>query len=275
VSPDTAATPPSPFGTAEPWDLLAAAYEAELLPYYTHYASEALARAQLPPQARVADVAAGPGPLSLLAAEAGARVSALDVSPRMVEALRARAATAGLAGAIDAQVGDGQRLPFDTGAYDGAFSLFGLMYFADRAAGLRELRRVLRPGRPAIVSSWVPFAGPFGAIMAAASELLPGVSFGGGKPALGDPADFAREMAEAGFASVSVETVVHELRASSFEELWGSLLRTNAPMVLLQARLGGERWRAVEPELRARVRATLGEGEQVVGRGAYFGIGLA
>src|SRR5258708_3280813 len=108
----------SVLGTAEPWELVASAYDAELVPYFTLYARDALARVQLPPGARVADVAAGPGTLSLLAAAAGAQVSAIDISARMVAALRARATAAGLAGAIDAQVGDGQRLPFDSAAYD-------------------------------------------------------------------------------------------------------------------------------------------------------------
>src|SRR3954469_11684124 len=128
----------SVLGTAEPWELVAPAYDAELVPYFTLYARDALARIAPPRGARIADVAAGPGTLSLLAAAGGARVSAIDISPRMVEALRARAAAAGLAAAVDARVGDGQRLPFDSGAYDAAFSMFGLMFFRDRAAGLGE-----------------------------------------------------------------------------------------------------------------------------------------
>src|SRR4029077_9096481 len=108
------------------------------------------------------DVAAGPGTLSLIAAAAGARVSAIDFSERMVDEFRTRAAAAGLAGALDIRVGDGQALPFESAAYDCACSIFGLMFFPDRHAGLREMRRVLRPGGRAIVSSWVPFDGPFG-----------------------------------------------------------------------------------------------------------------
>jgi SAM-dependent methyltransferase len=273
-SPKAGATSSNVLGTAEPWELVAPAYDAELIPYFTLYAQDALAAIALPPGARVADVAAGPGTLSLLAAEAGARVSAIDISPRMIEALRARAREAGLTDAIDAQVGDGQRLAFDSQAYDAAFSMFGLMFFPDRVAGMRELVRILRPGRSALVSSWVPFEGPFGALLATAREMLPGLSFGQGKPPLGDPDQIKRELGEAGFASVSVETVVHELVAPSFDAFWDSMLRTEASLGLLRHRLGPERWSSMGPSIRDRVRQTLGDGPLVIGRGAYFGIGV-
>jgi ubiquinone/menaquinone biosynthesis C-methylase UbiE len=264
----------NPLATSEPWDLVAPAYDAELIPYFSLYAKDALARAELPKEARIADVAAGPGTLSLLAAAEGARVSAIDISPNMIDALRARAEAAGLAGRIEAQVGDGQRLPFDSAAYDGAFSMFGLMFFQDRVGGLCELARILRPGRRAIVSSWVPFEGPFGALMATAREMIPGLSFGAGKAAMSTPDDILAEMGSAGFSSVSVETVVHELTAPSFEAFWDAMVRTNAPLVLLRHRLG-PKWDAMAPKIRDRVRQTVGDGPLVIGRGAYLGIGVA
>jgi SAM-dependent methyltransferase len=266
----------SALATVEPWDLVAADYSAEALPYFEVFARAALAAARLPAGARIADVAAGPGTLSLLAAAAGATVSAIDFSPQMVEAFRARAAAAGVADRIDLRQGDGQRLPFDSGAYDAAFSMFGLMFFPDRAAGFRELRRVLRPGARAYVSSWVPFDGPFGALIRVTSEMIPGLSLGGGggPPPLSDPDTFAREMTDAGFADVTVEIIGYELKAPSFDAFWDTMERTNAPLVLLRHRLGA-RWTEMAPKIRARVRDTLGDGPLVIGRGAYLGSGSA
>lgn len=266
-------SPTSPLATAEPWDLVADGYIADALPYFLAYARDALALVPLAPGAKVADVAAGPGTLSLLAAAAGAQVSAIDFSVEMVARLRTRAAAEGLTGAVDVTIGDGQRLPFPSHAYDAAFSMFGLMFFPDRLAGLRELARVVRPGCPALISSWVPFAGPFGVLMEAVRELLPGLPLGGGKPPLGTPDEIRAEMTAAGFTTVSVETVVHELTAPSFDAFWTVILRTNAPLVLLRHRLGAERWSAVAPRIEERVRHSVGEGPLVIGRGAYFGIG--
>jgi len=268
--------PSSPLATPEPWDLVAAAYAAEALPYFQIFAREALAHAALEPGARVLDVAAGPGTLSLLAAAAGARVSAIDFSERMVAELESRRAAAGLASAVDVRVGDGQQLPFESGTYDVAFSMFGLMFFPDRAAGFREMRRVLKPGGRAIVSSWVPFDGPFGAIMKTAAEFLPGLPLGGGaKQPLASPAEIEAEMSAAGFSAVTVVTLPQELTAPSFDAFWTAMQRTNAPLVLVRHRVGAERWATVGPQIRERLRATLGDGPLVAGRGAYLGIGVA
>ena len=265
----------NPLSTAEPWDLVADGYTTEALPHFELFARAALAAAALPPGAHVADVAAGPGTLGLLAAAAGARVSAIDFSVEMTARFRARAAAMGLAAACDIRVGDGQHLPFPSAAFDAAFSLFGLMFFPDRQAGFRELRRILKPGAPAIVSSWIPFAGPFGALMQVVKDMIPGLPLGGGKPPLSDPDDFRREMTDAGFPSVAVETVAQDLTAPSFDAFWESMQRTNAPLVLIRHRAGAARWAELAPRIRERVRAALGEGPLVISRGAYLGIGRA
>jgi len=264
----------SVLATAEPWDLVAVDYAAQSLPYFETFSREALRLAALPPKARVADIAAGPGTLSLLAAAAGATVSAIDLSAKMVGEFRARIAAAGLERAIDVQVGDGQKLPFDSGAFDGAFSMFGLMFFPDRAAGLREMKRVLAPGGRGVISSWIPFDGPFGVLFKTASEIIPGLP-SGGDFALSDEESIRREMTEAGFTNVAVHRVSQELKADSFDKFWNAMERTNAPLVLIKHRVGPERWQTLGPKIRERVGATLGDGPLTIGRGAFVGIGVA
>ncbi len=266
--------PASPLATAEPWDLVAEAYAEDALPYFESFSREALRLAELPADPHIADVACGPGTLGLLAAAAGARVSAIDVSPRMVEAFRARAADAGLTQVVDIRLGDGQQLPFETGAYDGAFSMFGFMFFPDRVAGMRELLRLLRPGARAVVSSWVPFEGPFGTLFEAAREVLPGLPIAGGRFPLSTPEEIRAELSAAGFRVVSVETVSQQLNAASFEAFWETMLRTNAPLALIRHRLA-DRWATLMPRIRDRVHTALGDGPVVIGRGAYLGIGTA
>jgi demethylmenaquinone methyltransferase/2-methoxy-6-polyprenyl-1,4-benzoquinol methylase len=48
-------------------------------------------------------------------------------------------------------VGDGLHLPFASASFDAVTIAWGLRNFADRLAGLREMRRVLRPGGRAYV----------------------------------------------------------------------------------------------------------------------------
>lgn len=87
----------------------------------------------------VLEVGGGPGELAeRMQRELGARVSFVDVSPRMVELAQARG--------IDAQVGDIQHLPFADGTFDTVVAAWMLYHVPDIDRGLAEVARVLQPG---------------------------------------------------------------------------------------------------------------------------------
>ncbi|WP_437281628.1 methyltransferase domain-containing protein [Sorangium sp. So ce375] len=264
--------PPSPLATPAAWNLVAGDYATDVLPLFERYSADALRLAGLAPGARVLDVAAGPGTLSLLAA-GQARVTAVDFAAAMIEQLRERAARAGLA--VDARVGDGMALPFEDGSFDAAFSMFGLIFFPDRDRGLRELLRVLRPGGRAVVASWTPMDTTpiLGELFAAIRAELPGLPFGEGKAPLGDPGEFRAEMEAAGFRGVSVHEVEHAQDVPSTEEFWRTVCRSNAPLVLLRDKLGAERWEALGDAILGKLRARFGDGPQHLSRTALLGVG--
>jgi len=89
---------------------------------------------------RVLDAACGTGDLAIEAAKAGANVTGLDFSKRMLE--RARRKAPGL----DWVNGDMLALPFADGTFDSATVGFGVRNVGDLELALSELRRVLRPG---------------------------------------------------------------------------------------------------------------------------------
>jgi SAM-dependent methyltransferase len=173
-------------------------------------AVEALLRAGFPQRgARVLDIAAGSGALSLPAAHGGASVLAVDVAPGMVELLSERLAP--FPDAV-ARVMDGHDLAIDDDSVDLACSIFGVSLFADWRRGLREQARVVRPGGKAVVATWrvPPGGGPF-LIMAQALRAVfpdaPPPAPPEGFVALADPVRLAAEMAEAGLAEVVVVEV--------------------------------------------------------------------
>jgi demethylmenaquinone methyltransferase / 2-methoxy-6-polyprenyl-1,4-benzoquinol methylase len=99
------------------------------------------AAAVVRPGDRVLDAACGTGDLALAARDAGAaEVVGVDFSPRMLERARRKAP------AIEWVQGDILALPFPDGSFDAATVGFGVRNVADLEQGLRELRRVLRPG---------------------------------------------------------------------------------------------------------------------------------
>jgi SAM-dependent methyltransferase len=55
---------------------------------------------------------------------------------------------------LELREGRAEELPFDADAFDVVTCQFGLMFFDDRGQGLREMRRVLRPGGRLAVAVW-------------------------------------------------------------------------------------------------------------------------
>lgn len=80
-----------------------------------------------------------------------ARVVGSDISPAMMRIGREKAARAGRAGKMSFVLAPAESLPFRDRAFDSAAIAFGIRNVADRAAGLAEMCRVVRPGGRVVV----------------------------------------------------------------------------------------------------------------------------
>ncbi len=97
-------------------------------------------RAVVTPGDRVLDACCGTGDLAVLAVERGATVVGLDFSEPMLERARRKSS------AVEWLRGDLLALPLEDESFDAAVIGFGVRNVDDLDAGLRELRRVLKPG---------------------------------------------------------------------------------------------------------------------------------
>lgn len=95
------------------------------------------------PDAAVADLGCGTGSLAVLLGAAGHRVSGLDYSSRMVEAARAKAASAGVA--ADFTTGDAAEPPYAAASFDVVLVRHVLWALPDPAAALARWTQLLRP----------------------------------------------------------------------------------------------------------------------------------
>lgn len=100
--------------------------------------------------ARVLDLGCGGGHVSYRAAPHVAEVVACDVTAAMLEAVAATAVERGLSNIIVQQAA-AERLPFADAAFDAVLCRFSAHHWQDLEAGLREARRVLKPGGRAIL----------------------------------------------------------------------------------------------------------------------------
>lgn len=94
---------------------------------------------------RVLDVAAGTGLFGRAVAHAVASVTAVDITPEMIEHGRKRTAEDGV-GNIEWQLGSAEALPFADGTFDVVMSRYAIHHFADPQAVLNEMGRVCKTG---------------------------------------------------------------------------------------------------------------------------------
>jgi ubiquinone/menaquinone biosynthesis C-methylase UbiE len=168
----------------------------------------------------VLELAAGTGRLTanLRAAMAGARIVATDLNPAMVELGAARVPD------VSWEPADALALPFDDDAFDLVACQFGVMFFPDRSAGYRQVRRVLRPGGHFVFNTWNDVAANdyAAALVEALTATCPHdpPTFVTRVPhGYHDLAQIDADLAAAGLAVVEAETLTVSARAASVREL--------------------------------------------------------
>jgi SAM-dependent methyltransferase len=122
------------------------------------------------PDMRVLDVAAGTGNASIPAAQRGARVTASDLTPELLDAGRRRAEAEGLE--LEWVEADAERLPFEDDSFDVVMSSIGAMFAPHHQDVADELVRVCRRGGTVGLLSWTP-EGMIGALFRAMGPFAP------------------------------------------------------------------------------------------------------
>lgn len=110
-------------------------------------AVSAIAAAAKP--ARALDLGTGGGHVAYLLAQHSAEVTAVDLSRDMLAMVAATAREKGLSNITPAEAAV-ERMPFPDGHFDFAASRFSAHHWRDFDGGLREARRVLARGAPAV-----------------------------------------------------------------------------------------------------------------------------
>lgn len=197
----------------------------------------ALVRLLPPVPARVLEVGAGTGVMSLLLAELGYAVTATDISNGMLDEARRKASDRRLA--IAFEIADAEALPFGDGSFDAVFGRHILWTLPHPDRALREWRRVLKPsGGLALVDSLAAAPSLAGNVRGFAADLLLRLSrpIGTGhrySPQIhaalplagnGDPRRYTTLIEQAGFELTATETLDRlkalELQAMPLAERW-------------------------------------------------------
>jgi SAM-dependent methyltransferase len=123
------------------------------------------------PNARVLDLGCGGGHVSFRMAQHTKEVVAYDLSPEMLGAVTKEAARLGRTN-ITTQQGPVEKLPFADASFDIVASRFSAHHWHDVPAGIREARRVLKPGGTFAMADLIGVANPLHDTWLQAVELM-------------------------------------------------------------------------------------------------------
>ncbi|HZC23453.1 MAG TPA: class I SAM-dependent methyltransferase [Candidatus Binatia bacterium] len=221
------------------------------------------------PGMQVLDLASGTGePAITLATRVGpeGHVTALDLSADLLQIAEKRAQSRGLANLTTRQA-DAHSLPFPVNSFDLATSRFGVMFFRDPEAALREIRRVLRPGARVCFLAWGPFDQPYWrSMMGIVHRHVGGPLL---KPEGPDPFRFAESgslsaiLQSAGFTEIEEETkTLPWAWPGPAEEVWEQNRAVAVPFRPMLERVPADEWPQIHAEVHQAV-AKYWDGEKI------------
>jgi ubiquinone/menaquinone biosynthesis C-methylase UbiE len=202
---------------------------------------------EIGPGQDVLDVATGTGNAAILAAQRGARVTGLDLTPELFDAARRRIAEAGLE--IELIEGDAEDLPFPDDSFDRVLSVFGVMFVPRHEVGAAELVRVCRPNGIIGVAAWTP-EGTTGQMFKALSKYMPPPPPELKPPMLWGTEQHVRELFASSGADLEFERRIVEMEYESVESAVDYNERVLGPIVMLKTALEPEgKWDPVRQDL--------------------------
>lgn len=204
------------------------------------------------------DVGCGAGNLAELAAGAGASVTGIDLSPRLVEVAKERAAAEGYE--IDYRVGDAESLDVGDASFDVVVSCFAAIFAPDHERVARELGRVCRSGGRLGLATWTP-EGSVGELFRSLAPFQPPPPPGAGSPLAWGDEDYLRERLAPDF-ELSIERRISSSEDESVEHAWEVFSTSFGPLRVLLESLDSEQ----REQLEHAVLELMRRGEQPDGR---------
>jgi SAM-dependent methyltransferase len=212
-------------------------------------AAAVVERAHAAPGVSMLDVATGSGNVAILAAGAGASVTGLDLTPRLLEVARQRAADGGLD--ISFVEGDAEELPFEDASFDCVTSCFGVMFAPRQQLAAAELARVARPGGRIVFTAWTP-EGLNGRMFKAVGSYMPVPAPELKPPTMWGDEDHVRSLFAATGAELTFERHMITFEHDSPESWLDYNERVLGPTILAKAALEPQgRWEGLRNELLA------------------------
>ena len=233
-------------------------YDQLMVPLiFQPYADEIARRASSFRPTRILETAAGTGVVTQALREAlpDAEIVATDLNQPMLDMAQQRVGPGG----VQFRQADAQELPFGDSTFDLVVCQFGSMFFPDKVRGHSEARRVLHEGGHYLLAIWDEIGrNPLSEVtQQTLIDLVPDdppLFLCQGPFGYSNAADIERDLREAGFSAVAIDTVQLSSRSASAYDAASALCYGTPMSVELEDREPGSLDRAfeqVERSLRA------------------------
>ncbi|QIK96442.1 class I SAM-dependent methyltransferase [Sphingomonas sp. HDW15A] len=210
----------------------------------------------------VLETAAGTGIVSKAITDRlpGIRLTVTDLNPAMLEIAKTRLS----GGDVKFEAVDATSLPYRDGDFDAVVCQFGVMFFPDRLAAYREVRRVLAPGGAFLFNAWCPLEdNPLAEIVheSVAAQIrddppgfLKRTPYGHGSAE-----EIERDLIAAGFEDFEIERVEFPSRAPT-SDYPGKGFALGSPLRMEIEQRAGDRLEAIAEEASRAVAERFGAG---------------
>lgn len=206
-----------------------------------------LQRSEVSPGEELLDVATGAGNVAIPAAARGATVTGLDLTPRLLEVARERAAQAGVE--VSFIEGDAEELPFEPDSFDRVTSCFGVMFAPRQQLAADELARVARPGATIAISAWTP-EGLNGQMFRTMGSYMPPPPEGFVPPVMWGNENHVRSLLEPTGAQLAFERHMVTFEHESVDGWFEYNERVLGPTIMAKAMLEPQgKWDSLREEL--------------------------
>ena len=237
-------------GQRQDWNRVAGGWEKwdrffdEQMAFLNH---RLVADARLRSGMQVLDLGSGTGYPALMGAHTvgpNGSMIGLDLAEQMLVVARRKATALGLAN-VTFRTGDVTALPFEADSFDAVTSRFCLMFLPEIPKAAVEIVRVLRPGAWLAAAVWsAPEKNPYLMIPITVIkqfiDLPPPDPTAPGIFRLAKPSDLAEMLRQTGFSNLSEEEFLADVRFSSGEDYYTSVMDIAAPIQNLFAKLSDD-----------------------------------
>ncbi len=230
--------------SADAYDRFMGRYSEPLAPLFADFAG-------VEAGAHVLDVGCGPGALTAeLARRVGEeRIAAVDPAEHFVERSRARVPGA------EIQRAAAEDIPYANGTFDAALSQLVVSFMRDADAGVKEMRRVVRPGGAVAACMWA--AGEMemlGTFWAAASAVVDSaVRDADLRMRYRNRDELEGLLERAGVKTIRTERLRVESEYEGFDAFWEAMHTAAGPIGAFYAKLDDEQRARLRDECRSRL----------------------